>query len=203
MGKPQKPMMLAYIGFLFVCIIYYLISYIFGFEFVVGKRIVAAATIASYFFTLASMDKLNMKQEIINTEFFEKELQLLKKIREKEQKLVDDIQMKQDLLISMDDWISELTKITESSHKAIRKHEHKALWNDVVGFLLFFCIVAFDFLYAFFANTQEIYTLAAFAGVVAIEYLETTIMAQHEEKRRNTAERLQNMYARLEELDNG
>ena len=203
MKKPQKPMMLAYIGFLCICIIYYLICYTFGFEFAVGKRIVAAATIASYFFTLASMDKLIMKQETMNAEFFTKELRLLQKIREKEQKLVDDVQIKQDLRSSMDDWISELTGFAESAHKAIRKHERNAFWNDVLGFLLFFCIVAFDFLYAIFENTQEIYTLAAFAGVVAIEYIETTIMAQHEEKRRNTAESIQNMYTRLEEVDNG
>ena len=203
MDKPQKPMMLAYIVFLLVCIIYYLISYIFGFEFAVGERIVAAATIASYCFTLASLDKLNMKQETINAEFFKKELQLLIKIRNKEQKLVDDVQMKQELRVSMDDWIKELTEIIARTHKAISKHERKAFWNDVLGFLLFFCIVAFDFLYGLFANTQEIYTLAAFAGVVAIEYLETTKLAQYEETRRNTAESIQNIYTRLEELDNG
>ena len=203
MGKPQKPMMLAYIGFLFVCIIYYLISYLFGLEFAVGNRVVVAATVASYFFMLSSLDKLNTKQETINAELFEKELQLLKKIRAKEQKLVEDEQKKQELLTSMDDWIKELKEIIESSHESISKHERKAFCTDVLGFLLFFCIVAFDFLYSFFAMTQEIYTLAAFAGVVAIEYLESTKMVQHEEKRRSTTESLQNFYEQLEELDNG
>ena len=203
MGKPQKPMMLAYIAFLVICIIYYLISYLFGLEFSVGNRVVVAATVASYFFMLGSLDKLNMKQEMINVEFFEKELQLLKKIQVKEQRLVDDERKKQELLTSMDDWIKELKEIIENSHKSISKHERKAFCNDVLGFLLFFCIVAFELLYAFFAMTQEIYTLAAFAGVVAIEYLESTKLVQYEEKRRNTAESIQNMYTRLEELDNG
>ena len=203
MGKPQKPMMFAYIIFLLICMIYYMVSYMFGFDFAVGNRIVAAATIASYFFTLGSLDKLGIRQETINAEFFEKELQLLEKIRDKEQELVDDVQMKQELRVSMDDWIKKLTEIIERTHKAISKHERKAFWNDVLGFLLFFCIVAFDLLYSIFASTQELYTLAAFAGVVAIEYLETTKMTQYEEKRRNTAESIQNIYTRLEELNNG
>ena len=203
MKKTQKPMMLAYLIFLFICICYYMVSGIFGLEFAAWNRVVVAATIASYFFSLGSMDKLLVKLETTNINGFEEEMLLLKKIQNKERELPVDLQMKQELLSEMDQWIKETDASVMQGRKELRKHERKAFWNDVLGFLVFFCIIVFDFLYKFFSISQEVYTLAAFVVVIAIEYLESTKIAFYEEIRRNTIDKTKAIYTRLEDLNNG
>ena len=69
--------MIAYILFLFLCVIYHLISRIFSLEFSIWSQIVAAATVASYAFTLGSSPKLMAKMDKKHIEGLEQEIELL------------------------------------------------------------------------------------------------------------------------------
>lgn len=201
--QSQQPLMVAYIIFLCICGGYYIVSGIFKLEFPVWQRIVVAATIASYFFSVSSMPKLTFKMGIKNLDSIEKQNELYAKILTKE-----------DMLFSQDgkpthgsefisNQLSENIEEKVKVRKEIVKMEKKAFWLDVTGFLVFFCIMAFEGIYTFFVKTQEWYTLLAFVLVLFVEYLESTKVSLYDELCQSNIDNLSEILALLEEKENG
>ena len=60
--SPQKPLLLAYIIFLFIALGYHFIADLMGWQFSTWKSIVVAATIASYAFSMSSLIKFFTKK---------------------------------------------------------------------------------------------------------------------------------------------
>ena len=178
--ETQKPLMVAYILFLVICCVYYMISGVFHLNFPIWERIVVAATIASYFFSLASMDKFTIKLAQRELDRIDKEnalyLRIIKKLNETPETSHRSNK-------SPDYFSARLTKNHADATNAeneINKITKKAFRNDVAGFLVFFCIVSFDALFQLFFNIQEVITLLAFIAILVIEYLESTKLSEYE-----------------------
>lgn len=203
MKRTQKPMMLAYIIFLCICLGFHIIRSVFKIDFPMWNRVVVAATIASYFFSLGSVNKLIVRLERTNTIDLQEEIVLLQKIRKKESKLCIDNATQQELINDMDNAISENNERIKSGEKDLQKYEAKSFWCDVLGYLVFFCILSFETLFKFFKVSQELYTLLAFIVVIVVEYLESTKVAYYDELRKNTIDRTRKKLAYLEDIENG
>lgn len=203
MKRVQKPMMLAYIIFLGVCIVYHLVASICNLEFFSWNRIILAATIASYFFSLSSLDKMIIKQEKSNAETFCEELVVLKRIYAKEKKLAEGKKDEPEMLRQIENAIEEDKKKIEDGHKTLIKSEKAAFREDVLGFLAFFCIISFEGIYKFFTPFQDLCTLGALLMMITMEYIESTKLLYYEELKKKALESTKELLALLEEKTNG
>ena len=197
--QSQQPMMVAYIIFLCVCGGYYIVSGIFKLEFPVWQRVVAAATIASYFFSLCSVPKLSAKMSRKQLDYISDQNALYKKILQKETKIHTD----DGKLTKTADFINR--QLTENQEEAVKNQKEivkmgkQAFWLDVAGFLAFFCILTFDGIYAFVAKSLDWYTLLAFILVLFVEYLESTKVSFYDELCKESIDNLREILALLEE----
>ena len=152
----------AYIFFLFICAIYYIIARIFQLEFENWGRIICATTIASYFFSIASA-----RQSIMRS--LEQMVGSLKKaykanIDRKEQMIISP-EKYENSVYSLDDienMLVEDSKVINKNEKEIRKSKLQILILNILGFFIFFCILTFKSVYQMFVGTQDFYTLLAF-----------------------------------------
>lgn len=188
MQKTQKPLMLAYIIFLFVSIIYYAVSSIVGFEFQEWQRVVVAATISSYAFSVSSGYKFIVRSKNNLLNFLKERLELLKQLHIKESVIFigeeNNEQLnkeKEELLKLNQESIKNVTDAISNREKSIQKNTKTAFCYDVIGYLLFFCIFAFQPVYNFFKSSQETYTLFAFIMILIVEYVESTYTVKFEE----------------------
>lgn len=166
--------MIAYILFLFLCVIYHLISRIFSLEFSIWSQIVAAATVASYAFTLGSSPKLMAKMDKKHIEGLEQEIELLQRIKSANvevPKIFKDIDGK----------ITEDKNEIAKCKADIAKKERSAFLWEVAGFLVFLCIIAFNGIFTLLSGIQEVCTILAFVLVLLMDYVEAIVTDLHEE----------------------
>lgn len=201
--QTQNPLMVAYLIFLCICCVYYIISGIFDFEFPVWQRIVVAATIASYFFSVASMPKLTLRMGRKNVESLEKQNELYGKILVKEETLFSQEGKTTRAAEFISNQLGENIEEKAKVKKEMAQMEKNAFRLDVSGFLVFFCIMAFEGIYTFFAKSQEWYTLLAFVLVLFVEYLESTKASYYEELCQSSLDSLNEILMLLEERENG
>ncbi len=180
MNKSQKPLMLAYILFLIVSLIYHAISSIFGFEFLAWDRILVATTIASYAFSCSSASKFFIKIDTNTLDFAKKHLELSKQLKCKEQESIVEKEKKKAILESGQQVIDCTIDIILKTEKDIKKRVKQAFWCDVIGYLMFFCIITISPIYVFLASGEEIFTLIAFVLILLIEYAESTYVIKIE-----------------------
>ena len=160
--------MIAYILFLFICVVYHIISCVFNLEFLVWERIIAAATIASYAFTLSSSPKMMSRTDKKQIAYVEQEIELLQKIQKAKISIpfiCDDIDKK----------ISDNRNEVLKCKKNILKQDRNAFLLEVAGFLIFLCILSFNGLFIFLKGMQEICTLIAFLLILVLEFVEDLI----------------------------
>ena len=201
--QSQQPLMVAYIIFLCVCGGYYIVSGIFKLEFPVWQRVVAAATIASYFFSLCSMPKLTAKMARKQLDSISDENMLYRKILQKEKKLHTDEGKPTKIAEYIDCHLTENQQEAIKAQKEIDKTGKKVFWLDVAGFLVFFCIMAFDGIYSFFAKSLDWYTLLAFILMLFVEYFESTKVSLYDELCKSSVDSLREILALLEEKEHG
>ena len=200
---PQKPLMLAYLLFLSVCGVCYLLRNLVSAEIMAWNEIIVGVTIASYFFSLASTYSLDVSLE-------ETMLSLCQEQRILNQKIItfvennpgtnkpDDAQF--EALIAEDqNNESDIAK----ANKAIRRYKAIAFWCNVCGYLTFFCILSFPIVFAFFEKSQDWYTLLAFIMVTFCEYMKSTTMVYYSELCAKAKENISNTTALLEDKTNG
>ncbi len=180
MNKTQKPLMLAYILFLIISLLYHGVSSVLGIEFLAWERILVATTIASYFFTCSSASKFFVKIDTNTLNFANEHLKLFKQLRKKEETSHVDEEDKKALLESGQEVIDCTTKIIIDTEKNIRKHTRQSFWCDVIGYLLFFCIITMSPIYNFLIPAEEVVTLTAFILILLIEYVESTYVVRVE-----------------------
>lgn len=201
--QSQQPLMVAYIIFLCICGGYYIVSGIFKLEFPVWQRVVAAATIASYFFSLCSVYKVTVKMAKRNLDNISDQNMLYRKILQKEKKLHTD----EGKLTKIAEYINH--QLTENQQDAVKaqnevdKEGKKVFWLDVTGFLVFFCIMAFDGIFAFFAKSLDWYTLLAFIVMLFVEYMESTKVSLYDELCKSSVDNLKEILTLMEEKENG
>ena len=197
--QSQQPLMVAYMFFLCICGGYYIVSEIFKLEFAIWQRVVAAATIASYFFSLSSVPKLTVKIAKRNLDNISDQNALYKKILQKEQKLHTDNKKTSKIVEFINCQLTENQEDATNAQKEIVKSGKNVFWLEVVGFLVFFCIMTFDRIYAFFAKTLDWYTLLAFILMLFVSYIESTKVSHHDELCKSSVENLNKILALLEE----
>ena len=201
--QSQQPLMVAYIIFLCICGGYYIVSGIFKLEFPVWQRVVAAATIASYFFSLCSVYKVTVKMAKRNLDNILDQNMLYKKILQKEKKLHTD----EGKLTKIAEYINcLLTENQQDAAKAqneIDKAGKTVFWLEVAGFLAFFCILSFDGIYAFVAKSLDWYTLLAFIIMLFVEYMESTQVSLYDEMCKSSVDKLNEILTLMEEKENG
>ncbi len=181
MNKTQKPLMLAYILFLIVSLLYHSISSIFNIEFSAWERILVGTTIASYFFTLSSSYKFFIKTDTNTLNFAEEHLELSKQFITKEMGSCLTDEEKKYLLESENELIDHFKGIISKTEKDIKKNKRKVFWCDVIGYLLFFCIITISPIYSFLSMAEETFTLAAFIFILIIEYAESVYKVRVED----------------------
>ena len=76
-------------------------------------------------------------------------------------------------------------------------------WLDVAGFLVFFCIMAFDGIFVFFAKSLDWYTLLAFIVMLFVEYMESTKVSLYDELCKSSVDNLKEILTLMEEKENG
>ncbi len=172
--------MLAYIIFLFVSILYYVICLIFGFEFQEWQRIVVAATIASYAFSISSGYKFLARLNANLLEFSKERLELLKQLHTKKIAIFAEGDKDEPLNLNHP-VIKNIVTSIEKREQLLQKNTKTAFWYDVVGYLLFFCVFAFRPIYEVIKSLQEGLTLLAFIMILLVEYVESTYAAKYEE----------------------
>lgn len=190
----QKPLMLAYIFFLSICVIWHIICRLTGLSFETWNKIIVAATFASFFFSLCSIYKLKHQQEKKNRELFSEELDLLSKIKNK---LTKD--KHEATLNGINQLLENCNESLPKAEEAIQKYTRRAFGCDVLGYLSFFIIVGIDGVYEYLSRSADSITLLAFLAILIIEYLENTIIVKFEDSRKNLREKTREFLTLLEE----
>lgn len=143
MKKPEKPpFMIAYMIFIVVCVIVYTISQITSFEFVLWNNIVTAVTIASFFFSTASIFSTN---NTILRYLIEKNGELLKYAcksefllqKYRQENNIDEAQ--ENKLFS-----DSIENVIELNKKKLIVSKNASFIFTTIGFLSFFCVLTFE-----------------------------------------------------------
>ena len=162
----------AYILFLMVCAIYHIVAGIFNLEFEAWERIVCAATIASYFFSIASAKKsmctLASKINGAIKSSRKNYIEIKSEMMANPDKHVDSA-------LSVDDLekiIAEDDEVTKKFDKECCKQQKWAFVLNATGFLVFFLILTFRGIYGLFDTSQDFFTLLAFVLILFVDTFE-------------------------------
>ena len=170
--KPQKPLLLAYIIFLIIALGYHSVAEIMGLKFSTWENIVVAATIASYAFSMSSLIKFFCKKNRTYLQLLNQYLGLAKQLRDAEKTAIVECPDKEKLLENGKDIVHTTIDLISFLEKQIKRDDKIAFVFDVLGYLLFFCIISFDAIFNHFYPMQEVFTLIAFIIILIIEYIE-------------------------------
>lgn len=196
--KSKKPLMLAYIIFLCICTIYHLFAKFLNWEFLMWEPILVGVTIASYFFSISSIYKSMINQEEQLITFLNEEKQKAIHIYEKEKELIDD--EKRVELLKDNDFLEDTNKLISETEKTLSKNKRASFRFDVIGFLVFFCIITFPQINQYFAQLQETFTITAFIGVLLTEYAETIIAEKSEIRKKSLSLETEKLLATLNSI---
>ncbi len=172
MWKHKNTMKIAYIIFLILCAIYRIIADVLNLDFSSWDKIVCATTISSCFFAMASSKKSlhNIVSKVIcslRSSNYE-----LKKIKDKpSQNSEKYTNSKYDT-----DYLAQVIVENETQLDKMEKNKafnlQQSFIFNIIGFLMFFCLMAFDFMYSFLESMQDFYTLLAFIVILLTDAYE-------------------------------
>lgn len=175
-SEHKQPLMLAYIIFLIISIIYYCFSKLIGYSFEAWENIVAAATIASYYFTFASGCLLHKRINHFHIQYLHKSITYIEEI-EKDPSTINNLEL---VALAKEEKRNINNEITKKT-KATIATTVSTFSYQVLGFLSFFCVLTINPLSEFIKTFQDVFTLAAFALLMVLEYIESTKMKDFEE----------------------
>lgn len=168
----HQPLMIAYMSFLSFSVVWHLVCKIFGLDFSAWQKIIVAATVASYFFSFASGNKYFVRVYKELLKFQNDDLTWLQKMKSRANQLPQNDSLVEEIEKCIENDISSI----EKSQRKINKSETWAFRFDVVGYLIFLCVLVVDPLYFFLAKSQDVLTLLAFLAILSIEYNENLQM---------------------------
>ena len=200
--QPQKPLMLAYIIFLCVCCVVKIIGDMFSYEFIMWPKIVVAATIASYFFSMSTLPKLNAKMMRKAHNNILEQNRLYTKICNHKNIISKSPSGKKALDYAEQTQLDNEEKLAYHE-KEIAEAEKRAFRWDIYGFLSFFCIFTFDEVYMYFYGMQEMLTLLAFIIVLGVDYLDSIFIKKYEDQAQDAINTLNELLTILEESEHG
>lgn len=203
MNKPQKPLMLAYLLFLVICAICYVVGNIVSTDFMAWNQIIVGATVASYFFSLSSLYVINISQEETALSLYLEQSVLYSKIT-----AMDNCTSEQagNADVCGDTLVNEIKRNENAINKArknISIYNCVSFWGNVGGYLSFFCILSFPDVFNHFEKSQEWYTLLAFIAVTFSEYFKSTKMVYYNNLCTKVKDNIRKVTALLEEKENG
>lgn len=235
MKRHDDYILLSVVIFIVITIVICLFSLLFKFEFLDLNRIILAITISSYFLSIAEIKecyvdfkykKYNYTKDVYN-EYLEKlyklkeELAILKDClqerykedrAEKENEIINTVKDAYEKSIKLEDEaINNVEEIKESYLKQANSYAKKSFVYKTISFLLLFCFLTFEKLYAIFELSSSIYCLGAFMFVILAMGLKSRYNIMFEEykieKKQNveklindinqTQEKIQKIYKRL------
>lgn len=201
--KAKNPLMLAYIFFLVIALLYHVVADMVDFEFEAWQRIIVAVTIASYAFSLGSLRKSTIKYQEMHLKLLNEYLPLVKKLKKKESAVLSEGTDKDELLQLSSKTIENTTKLISDTESAIEKNEKNAFALDVIGYLMFFCIMVFDAVFTWFYSSQDTYTVLAFLLILIKEYVESSREDRYNNLFNALVGNVQETIKKLEEQENG
>lgn len=163
-------MKIAYIIFLILCMVTYMIAQLLGLEFESWNKIICAVTIASYFFTVASSLKTITNQNTLLIDYTNDSIKSICKMRED----IEPLTEKNNVISveKLDQFVIEDVEAVNRLNKRNAKYNALIVIFNVAGFLAFFCIMTFKCCFSFFENSLDIYTLIAFFLVLLSDFVE-------------------------------
>lgn len=170
MNKPRNPLMLAYIIFLFICTIYYIICEVFKLEFNTWEHLVVAVTISSYFFTLSTAPRNHATFQKKHIDFLNKNIALLTTVLEYEKETPTEKPFSAEDKKDIEKEIEDCRANKKQSKKFLKTCNILSFSLEVIGYLTFFCICTFDFIYKHLFDLQELLTVFAFLIILIIDY---------------------------------
>ena len=165
-------MKIAYIIFLILCVIYHIVADAFNLEFNSWDKIVCATTISSCLFAIANSKKsiyniaTKVMCSLVNSNSG------LKKIKDEYSENPEKCENKK----YDSDYLAQVIAENETNIEKIEKHKMSNLKQsyvfNIMGFLIFFCLIVFDFIYAYLGPMQDFYTLLAFVVILITDAYE-------------------------------
>ncbi len=199
MKKQRKPLMLAYIIFLFICIIYNLFTKYLVLDFPMWNRILVGVTIASYFFSLGSIKKSFITQDKELLDFLNVEKIKIEEITIQENLLFDE-KTKANLLSSERNLLDKINDLISETICIITKNERKIFRFDVVGYLTFFCVITFPRINEYVLSLQDSLTMIAFVAVLLTEYVEDIFIEKTSNKKIQLSTEIENLLDALNSI---
>ena len=171
-------LVVAYIVFLILSVFVYFASMIFKFNYSVWKQIVAAATVASYFFSMAGFLKaqVGVHKRIISScenliNLYIKQDEVFRKTVGGLKKVASEKCAAEEIEAAYTSTVDAAKKLIEYNSSKIKRSERYVFGCNTLGFLFFFCIVIFDVIYVKISNFQDLLTLLAFIVVLISDYM--------------------------------
>ena len=166
MWKHKNTMKIAYIIFLILCSIYHIVADIFNLDFSSWDKIVCATTISSCIFALASSKKsqYNIVSKVIRSlSSSNNELKKIKDERSQNPEKYTNSKHDTDYLEQV--IVENETQLDKMGKNKVSHLQQSFIFN-IIGFLAFFCLMTFDFMYSFLEPMQDFYTLMAFIVIL-------------------------------------
>lgn len=169
MKTTQKPLMIAYLIFLCICIIYHAITSALNVSFSSWDKIVLAATSASFAFSASALYKSFIGSNKKYFDLIEEYVCLAK-----EEHCLDNeyFPENEELLNCGKKVIKKAIDTKMHLQRRIRILGTVTFWLDIIGYLTFFCILVFEPLKEVLFDSQGTITIAAFSMVLLVEILE-------------------------------
>ena len=159
----SSPIVYAYLIFLFISIIVYVICRVFKNDYFEWNKIVVAATVATCFFTFANVFRiaadLHSEKVELSSEYRE-QLKLIGRTIAKDFHTDDD---------SLSNGINELNAEIEEEEILKLKNEKRYYVLMILGFLAFFSITCFNIVYETISDMQSYLTMLAFMLMLVCE----------------------------------
>lgn len=171
MRENKNTIMIAYIIFIGITILVYLLSLFLHFEFEAWNKIVTAVTISSYYFAIANTFKsrINTYQNIA-THFVGIKSITKSFIEDLENNHITPSENKKAFVSNCKAILEEISEKEKQLDKSI-KHETRCFTAfSILGFIMFFMIMCFDRLYSLFEPKQDFYTILAFVVILTSDY---------------------------------
>lgn len=179
--KNKNAMMIAYIIFLIICMLYHLFADEFNLEFDSWNKIVCATTISSCLFAIANSKKSQYNISTKVKRYLIYSNNDLEKIKDKRLKNPEKYKNSKYEISFLAELIEDNKKHIEKIEKLTVSTLRQSFIFNVIGFLMFFCLIVFDFVYNFFGQMEGFYTVLAFVVILLTDVYEEKWAYNYEE----------------------
>lgn len=200
--KNNSPIMLAYVIILFACSLLNFLDKLLVLNIADWNSVLSAAAVATYFFSLANMEKVTCSLIKKSYRLKVDKLKLLSR-RVKANKLYSGTDNVKELINEID----EIEKETEDVMKRdivkvdseIGKSDKIVFITNTLGYIAFFAVLIINPIKKWAANMQDILTLIAFAVAAGTDYIMEVRTKQFDDEYKNIKALYEKQIKELEE----